>query len=270
MTTDTEVWDELRGRIFSRKGGWRVGEGVFSHGYEIMGDLVGEASYFQVLLLNILGKLPERRLADWIEAMYICMSWPDPRIWCNQIGALGGTTRTSVVGATTAGILAADSPMYGSRPFLGGVGFIQKALSKHKNGLSTEEIVEQEIRQYKGKVHIVGYARPMVSGDERIPAMERMTRKYKFSQGPHLTLAYEIENILLRDHDERMNINGYVSAFMSDQGLNPEEIYRIYSLCIMSGITACYIEESDKSPESFLPLQCDDIDYQGKPPRKVT
>lgn len=37
----------------------------------------------------------------------------------------------------------------------------------------------------------------------------------------------------------------------------------------MSGVTVCYVEEADKPPESFLPLRCDDIEYQGKPPRKV-
>jgi citrate synthase len=220
-------------------------------------------------MMSVLGYLPEKRLADWIEAGFICMSYPDPRIWCNQIGALGGTTQTKVVGATIAGILASDSTMYGSRPLLDGVSFIHDALKKYKSGLSVDDIVQQEAQQHRGKVQITGYARPLVAGDERIVAMERVTEQLEFERGEHLQLAYEIEKVLRDQHQESMNINGYVSAFLSDQGLSAEQIYRLCSLCVMSGVTACYVEEQDKPPESFLPLRCDDIDYQGKAPRKV-
>lgn len=40
-----QFWDERRGKIQSKKGGWVVGKGVFNHGYSMMDDLVGKASY---------------------------------------------------------------------------------------------------------------------------------------------------------------------------------------------------------------------------------
>jgi citrate synthase len=265
----TVLWDRQRGVIRSLKGGWFAGKGAYSHGYSILGDLVGEISYFQMLSLNVLGFLPERRLADWLEAVHICLSWPDPRIWCNQIGALAGTARTSVVAATTAGVLAADSTMYGSRPLLDGVAFIQQALHDHQDGLSAAEIVQREVQKHRGKVRITGYARPLASGDERIPPMERLTSRLGFERGPHLTLAYAVEDVLRRDYNESMNINGYVSAFLSDQGFNAEQIYRLFAMVVMSGVTACYIDTVERPAETFLPLRCDDIDYQGPPPREV-
>jgi hypothetical protein len=264
-----ETWDRQRGVIRSRKGGWFAGKGAFSHGYSILEELVGEASYFQMLTLNVLGVLPERRLADWLEAVHICLSWPDPRIWCNQIGALAGTARASVVAATSAGVLAADSTMYGSRPLLDGVAFIQQALRDHQDGLSAAEIVQREVQKHRGKVRITGYARPLASGDERIPPMEQLTTRLGFEHGPHLTLAYAIEEVLRLDYKESMNINGYVSAFLSDQGFNAEQIYRLFAMVVMSGVTACYVDTIERPAETFLPLRCDDIDYQGPPPRDV-
>ena len=265
----SNYWDQQRNTIFSRKGGWRVGKAIYSHGYSLMDDLVGEASYFQVYLMNVIGFLPEKRLANWVEAVHICMSWPDPRIWCNHIGALGGTAQTEVVSATVAGVLAADSTMYGSRPLLYGVDFIQKAQKKAEQGFSVREIVDQEISAHRGKVKITGYARPLATGDERVIAMKEVTEKLGFSNGKHLSLAFEIEDYLYTEHQETMNINGYVSAFLSDHGFTAKQIYGIFSLCVMSGVTACFIEEEDKPAGSFLPLKCDDIEYQGKPAREL-
>lgn len=265
-----EFWDEQRGVIRSRNGGWIVGQGVFSHGYNMLEELVGKVSYQQVLILNATGRLVERRLADWFEARQICMSWPDPRIWCNHIGALAGTLRTSVTAATVAGVLTADSRAFGgSKTAVEGIAFIRKALQDYKSGSTAEEIVATECARHSGKPHIMGYARPIAKGDERIAVMEKVSASLGFNTGEHLALAYEIENILQRDFDEGMNINGYVSAFLSDQGLSGKEVYRISATLVASGVTACYIDTIERPVEAFLPMRCDDIDYQGPAPRPV-
>jgi len=264
---DTALWDKNRNKIYSQKGGWLIGKGVFSHGYEMMNELVGKVSYMQVMILNATGRMPERRLADWFEAVHICLSWPDPRIWCNHIGALGGTMRTSSVVATAAGLLANESKAYGSRTLKFGVEFIQHASQKFNGGQSIEKIVAYECAKFGGKPKIIGYARPIAKGDERVPAMERTTKDLGFSIGKHLKLAYAIETVLMNKFNEGMNINGYMSAFLSDQGFSPEEVYRICSVLVNSGVTACYADVRDRPADTFLPLRCDDIDFQGKPYR---
>jgi citrate synthase len=263
------LWDESRGKIQSKKGGWVVGKGIFNHGYSMMDDLVGKSSYMQVLVLNATGRLPERAVADWFDAIHICLSWPDPRIWCNQVGALGGTMRASVVASTTAGVLAADAKAYGIKPLVPGVRFIQTALHDFKRGLSVDEIIRNECAKFRGKPNIMGYARPLAKGDERIVAMERVQKSLGLPIGPHQQLAEKIEQILLNDFDESMNINGYMSAFLSDLGYTAEEVYRIFAVLVTSGVTACYADTRDKVPDTFLPLRCTDIEYTGKLPRPV-
>jgi len=269
MKNNTDFWDQRRGKIFSSKGGWRIGKGVFNHGHSMMDDFVGKTSYMQVVMLNATGRLPERRLADWLDAVFICLSWPDPRIWCNQIGALAGTTQTSVMAATCAGALAADARGYGVRPLLDGLTFIQQAYKQFETGATIEEIVLSGKRGRKGKPDIMGYARPIAKGDERITAMIRVSDELGFQSGNHLILAFSIEDYLSENFDESMNINGYVSAFLSDQGYTPEECYRMFSTLVASGVTACYVDTRDKTPNSFLPLRCEDIDYQGVSARPV-
>jgi citrate synthase len=262
--------DKNRNIIRSKTGGWFPGKGVFSHGYSMLDELVGEKSYFQIMILNATGKLVERPLADWIEAIYGCLSWPDPRIWCNQIGALAGEAKTSVIAATTAGALAADSRSYGGRTLIEGMMFIQNSYEKFSNGQSVTTILEEEIKKHGGKPHITGFARPLAKGDERLEAMERVSQKLNFTEGKHLKLAYDIEEYLLLNFDEGMNINGYISAFLSDQGFTVDEVYQIFSMMVMSGVTACYLEQQDISSNPFLPLRCDDIEYTGKNYRELT
>ena len=265
----TEAWDHNRGMIRTGQGGWFAGQGVYNHGHDMMRELVGNVSYMQVIILNATGRLPDRKFADWLEAAHICLSWPDPRIWCNHVAALAGTSNTSVVAATTAGVLASDSKSYGPRTIIDGIKFIQQARKMQLDGHSVAEIVEIECKKHGGKPIIMGYARPLAKGDERIEAMERTASQLGFDIGEHLALAYEIEKYLIKEYQEGMNINGYFSAFCADHGYTPIEAYRIFVCVTFSGITACYNDAKDKPAGTFLPMRCDDVDYQGKQPRAV-
>lgn len=261
--------ESRRGKVVSHTGGWVAGKGVFSHGFSMLDELVGKKSYFQLLVLNATGKLVERRFADWLEAVYGCLSWPDPRIWCNQIAALSGAARTSALAATTMGCLASDSTSYGVLPLIAGVNFIKDALIEQQNGASAAAIVERVVAAQRGKPNIMGYRRPIAKGDERIVALSRVARELGFEEGPHLRLAYELDGVLRERFDEGMNVNGYGSAFFADCGFSAEEVYQMCTLLVASGATACYLDARGQRPETFTPLRCDDIAYEGAPCRPV-
>ncbi|MFK5986987.1 MAG: citrate/2-methylcitrate synthase [Pseudomonadota bacterium] len=263
-STKTIFWDKRQNKIVSSIGGWQGGKDVVSHGYSLMNELLGKKSYMQMIVLNITGRLIDTKLSQWLEGNFIGMSYPDSRIWCNQIGALAGTSQTTVVAATVAGILAADSKAYGgSKTSLIGMTFIQKALKEYNHNKSIKKIVSQA-RFKNQKPVIVGYARPVAKDDERIKPHEKMTLKLGFTIGKHLSLAYKLNKYLEKKYSLKMNIGGYTCAFLSDQGFTPEEVYQIKALTVSSGVTACYIDSKSQPPDSFLPLRCDDILYSGK------
>jgi len=267
--SDTFFWDQRRNKIVSSIGGWQGGKDVVSYGYSLMNELLGKKSYMQMIVLNITGRLIEENLAKWFEGNFIGMSYPDSRIWCNQVGALCGSSRTTVVTATVAGILAADSRAYGgSQTSLLGMTFIQSALKEFKKHASIEKIISRT--KFKNeKPVIVGYARPVAKDDERIKPHENMTKKLGFNVGEHLSLAYAISDYLEQKYALKMNIGGYTSAFLSDQNFTPEEVYQIKALVVSSGVTACYIESKNSPPDSFLPLRCNDVLYTGKAQRSL-
>jgi len=262
-------WETKRNKITTSVGKWIGGEDVTSHGHFIMKDLLGNISYMQMLILNITGRLVEESISKWLEGNFIGVSYPDVRIWCNTIGALAGSQKTTVVSATVSGTLAADSRGYGgSQTSVYAMEFIQSALKLKQNGKSIREILDG-VTHKNGKPVVMGYARPISRNDERLTPHQKMTEKLGFKQGEHLKLAWEINDYLENNFSLAMNIAGYSSAFLSDQGFSPIEIYRIKSLMVASGVTACYIDYINRPSGSFLPQYCEDIEYNGPAIRKI-
>lgn len=261
-------WDAMRGKIRSSKGGWTVGEGIVNHGYSMLEDLVGDKSFFQVLVLNITGKLPEKRLATWLENCFICLSWPDPRIWCNQIGALGGDGRVSSVASVCAGTLASDSSIYGPGTVLMTTRFLLEAKAAIDSGIPVAQHIEANAVR-KGRLMVPGFARPIATGDERVEVMQALSRKLGYSEGPMMALAMEISDYLYSEYGESINFGGYMCAFLFDQGMEPFEGYLLFSMSVNSGVHACYGEYRERTAGSFLPLHCEDIEYCGTEERAV-
>ncbi len=262
-------WDEQRGKIRTNIGGWKIGEGVTTHGYSLFDELVGKVSWFEILILNITGKRPEQRLAKWAEAIYSCLSFPDSRIWCNQIGSLAGTMRSSPVSGITAGIYASDSRMYGPGTVPASYNFLSLAMQQHQDGIDVKGIVEGQRKRPGTQPVIPGYGRPLATGDERVLVMNDFAKKLGFEWGACMHLAREIDQYMLKKYNESMNLATFIVAFLQDQQWSLEQIRQLTSCIVTAGVAACYSEAYDKPAETFLPLRCDDVEYRGVAPRPV-
>jgi hypothetical protein len=268
-TSDYALWDARRGRIVTRIGKWVGGEDVQIRQYSLLNDLFMQKSYMQVLVLNATGRLISSELARWLENNFMVMSYPDARIWCNQVGAFAGQLHVSPSAATAVGCLAADSRAYGgSLTSKLAMQFIQQAVQKINDGMSLVDLVASVPLRH-GKPAIIGFARPVSRHDERIEPHRQMTAALGFVDGAHLQLANQLSDYLLATFGMGINIGGYTAAFMSDQGFTPDDVYRIKNLCVASGVTACYIDQLQQAEHSFLPLRCDDISYNGVASRQV-
>ena len=264
-----KLWDYQRGKIRTHIGGWKIGEGVTTYGYSLFDELVGRVSYFEVLILSITGKIPEQNLAKWTEAIYSCLSFPDPRIWCNQVGALAGTMKSSPVPAITAGVQASDSRMYGPGTAIDTFKFLSSAMKQHHNGINIQGIVKSKCRRPGSKPIIPGYGRPIATGDERVFTMNQVTENLGFKWGSYMLLAREINHYMLDEYGESMNFATFIVAFLRDQQWGLEQIRQLTSFIVTAGVAACYSEAYDKPAETFLPLRCEDIEYRGAGPRAV-
>ena len=269
---DTTNWDRARGTIRSKIGAWRVADGkIYNCNYSMLDDFVGSWSWFQVMALNATQIEIERRLAEWLEAVFICISWPDSRIWCNQVAAFAGTTRTPAVAAVCAGLLASNSRIYG----IGPIKRISEFLITVKNNLTQSNDVPNFIRNYatqkNGQLYVPGYARPIARGDERVSVMYKLSYKnFKYQKGEHVRAAFILHDYLEENYNESINIGGFICAFLLDQKFTPVQISRLFTLITNGGMHACYADAADREVLSYLPLRCIDIEYIGKPIRTIS
>ena len=264
-----KFWDSRHQKIVSKSGVWRGGEYVLLHKHDLLNDLLGEVNFMQVLTLCCTGKLVDEKVGQWLDQNFIGISYPDSRIWCNFIGALGGDAGASAPSSACAGILASESKAYGgSLTSLIGMSFIQKARKDYSNGKTVKEIIQDAPRKM-GKPMINGYARPVDKVDERIPPYEKLSEKLGFEIGEHLSLGYKISDYLTHHYNMGMNFGGYANAFLSDQGFTPNEMRVMKSVATYAGILACHVEYESSNGNSFLPLKCEDIIYDGPKIREL-
>lgn len=255
-------WDSRRNRLPGTKGRWCIGEGVQCQGYSLLEDLVGSTGFFQVLMLHVTNRLPEKRLTQWLEAAFICLSFPDPRIWCNQVAALAGTARCSPVAAMSAGALASDSALYGPGSALAALSFIKKALADSAATRDLNALLDSGPYR-RGKLRAPGYSRPVALGDDRVARMDQFAAELGFDDGPHLSLAWQLDKAVQARSGDSINLLGYIAAFWLDQGFNEQQAYTVFSLCVNGGLHACYDEAHSSPLGAFLPLRCDDVLYAG-------
>jgi citrate synthase len=265
-----QAWREARrNRILTRKGGWRIGGGVSVHGHSLFDELVGRHSFIETLCLEVLGALPEPRLARWIEASFLCLSFPDPRIWCNQIGALAGSARVDPVAGIAAGVMASDSALYGPGATRAACEFLLDARAALAAGATPEEFLATRTRR-GARVRAPGFTRPIARGDDRVGALARLATELGFEDGEHLRLAWRIDALLAaRGAGDGINMLGYVAAFLLDRGLAIDAGERLYALCVNAGVHACYAEAADEPAGGFLPLAVDDVEYTGVAAREL-
>jgi len=262
-------WQHRNQTILNKIGHWKGGEDVTIEGHSLMNDLMGKTSYMQLHILNATGKLVERNIADWIEVCFMGLSYPDSRIWCNQISAYAGDTDSSVVAAAATSILAADSRGYGgSKARKISMNFIQDAYSKYQSGSTIKDIVKTAKFTNKKPI-IVGFARPVNRDDERLKPFAEIQKKLQIPQGHHLIFAIQLSEYLKKEYNLSINCGGYASAFLLDQGFTPDEGYQINAFAVISGAIASFRNQNEQPSNSFLPAKCEDINYQGVQIREI-
>lgn len=265
---NTQFWDNKRNRITSGVGVWRGGEDVFFQGYSMKDDLIGKKSYMQIIILNATGRLVEKSFSDWLEGNFIGLSYPDSRIWCNQIAALLATNGVSPTAASAAAILAADSRAYGgSYTSQVGIEQLSEIKSKYQDNQSFEQSLSHCNRR-NGKPMINGFARPVDKDDERIAIYESLRKQLSIDIGEHLAFALQLSDYLQSKFGLAVNSGGYANAMFLDHGFSGEEAARIKAAAVLSGAIACFRDNQNMRTE-FLPMKCKDIEYKGPKPRPL-
>jgi len=247
-------------------GAWYPGEKVIFRNHDLFNEL-NEISWMELMLYGITGRRFNQQQIELFNRMWVlCTSYPDPRIWNNRIAALAGTVRSTCSLAIGAATAISEATIYGRRPDIRAIDFLQKTQTKLENGEDLDDLVVAEIKKYRG---IAGYGRPIINADERIAPITNEMEKLGFKDGTYIKLAFSVEKSLQKTPwPLAMNVGAVLAALAADQGLTPKQHYQFMTLCFSAGMFPCYIDALNNPEGSFFPLRCERIQYEGKPKRK--
>lgn len=226
----------------------------------------GGATYQDLLVLAITGRSLSHRERRILDAMVAVTTYGDPRLWFHQAARFAMSERTRLGTALIAGLAVVESKTFGGYATLLASRFFQKTLAWVRSGQDLEDLIQEKLAR---RETIYGFGRPIVRRDERIEPFRKVFQEEGFKEGPHYRLAQQIEQILRREKDIILNFGGTVSAIFSDMGFSPEEISLLCLTHFIPSTLAAVAEGAERPPRDFLPLACDEIEYQGPGERKL-
>jgi hypothetical protein len=257
------------GRIRSRVGTVFIGSHAVFRGKDLHADL-GDAGWLDLYLFGITGRrfsAPELRL---LETMWTYTSYPDARIWNNRVAALAGTTRSTGNLGVAAALAVSEAKIYGQRPSYRAIEFLVRLRAHVEAGGELGPLVDRELAEHRS---VGGYGRPVTGGkDERIEPLVKFARSLGLADGPHLKLAYAVEEYLASSGRARLGMNyaAAIGGLSADIGLSPREHYFFLFPLLLAGMVPCYIDAAERVEGTVLPLPCDGVAYVGVARRRWT
>ncbi|MCU6501962.1 hypothetical protein LPN04_29640 [Rugamonas sp. A1-17] len=252
------------GRLPTAVGGAFPGTHAIFRGHDLHRDL-GGLDWVDLYAFGITGRRLKPEQIEMLHGIWVNTSYPDARLWNNRAAALAANSRSSPTMGMVAALAISEATVYGGQAGLWALDFLQQALIRVQDGEDLERLVLKHAREHR----IHGYGRPINSTDERLPWLMALAAKLGLANGPHVTLAFEVEKVLLRHYPKlRMNYAALHAALVSDMGLSAQEYQLLRIPTFMAGIAPCFVEAAEKPEGALFATSCDAVRYHGHPLRK--
>jgi hypothetical protein len=240
----------------TRMGGWFPNERIVYRGLDLHEDLM-HMSWMELYLYGVTGRRFDEEQLKVLNALWVCTSYPDPRIWPNRVAALAGAARSTGVLGVSSSVAITEAVIYGRRAGIRSLDFLIKTKKRVESGEDLLKILDEVTLVY-------GYGRPIIHLDERRPYLMKLLNEVGMDKGSHLSMALEIEKILLKSkHQLHMNYGGLMAAVAADMGFTSREFYLFSMPMLIAGMTPCFIDTAEKHEGTLFPLRCNFIGYEG-------
>lgn len=260
------VQEEHESKWVTSMGALFPGERVVLRGKDLFKAFAGKRS-MELLLYGITGRaFNESEVLMFEQIWVLCSNYPEPRIWSNRVAALTATGKSTASLGVAAGMAVSEATIYGIPPTVNALRLLKKSRVLIDQGQELKDIILSELKE---KRVLGGYGRPIVRGDERIKPLMAQIKELGFSEGRHIKLAFEIEEILVKSRFRMsMNIAAPAAALAADFGLSDREFEAWLTLAYSEGFVFCYIDAAEKREGAFFPFRCQRLAYEGVKTRK--
>lgn len=199
----------------------------------LFADVVGYRTFFQTAIYAITGiELPPRH-AEMLEQMGNVNLQVDRRAWpmaaTRRVAARGGGYGASVV----AGLAMMGSPVLAGNAAADCARFLRRAQAEVASGGSVAGMVANLLAR---RERVMGFGRPVVGPDERVPIMEDLLARYSRAHLPFVTLLRLADDAFYQHRGLRSTSAAWAAAVLSDFGMTPEQVHAVsnfwVSVCV--------------------------------------
>ncbi len=255
-----DLLQQYAGRLRTSVGACFPGERAVFRGRDLHADLK-DADWVELYVFGITGRRFTPQQVRLLHAIWVYTSYPDARLWNNRVAGLAASSRSTGNLGVAAALAVSEASIYGRGIDIRICDFLRRTWKKLETGGELADCVRLEIEHYRG---IAGYGRPITSGDERIAPTMALARELGLAGGPHIKLAFAVEEFLLAGRWRwRMNYAAVAAALAADIGLSAREYYLYMFPAFLAGMQPCFVEAADKTEGTLLPVACADIKYSG-------
>lgn len=260
-----ELLRENAGRLKTRVGACFPGSRAVFRGHDLHADLK-DMDWVELYVFGITGRRFTPEQLRLMHALWTYTSYPDARLWNNRVAALAGTARSTGNLGIAAALAVSESSVYGRGVDVRVGDFLRRTRQKLEAGGELADCVHDELKTYRG---IAGYGRPLASGDERIVPIMTLAGELGLDNGPHVRLAFAVEQFLLTGRWRwKMNYAALAAALIADVGLSTREYYLYSFPAFLAGMQPCFVEASQRPEGTLFPTSCADILYEGPQKRR--
>lgn len=196
-------------------------------------DVVGKQTFFQTAVYAITGielSAPHAELLEQIGNVNLSV---DRRVW-----ALAATRRVAARGGGYAASVVAGLAMMGSPVLAGNAAgdcarFLHRAQAAVAAGGSVAGHVAELLAR---RERVMGFGRPVVGPDERVPVMEALLARYGRSDLPFVNLLRAADDAFHAQRGLRSTAAAWAAALLSDFGMTPDHVHAVsnfwVSVCV--------------------------------------
>lgn len=249
------------GKLKSRVGGVVPGSHATIRGVDLHAAFK-DAEWMDIYMFGITGRRFSPAELALLQSIWTYTSYPDARIWNNRVAALAGSARSTGALAISAALAIAEATIFGGGTYVPAITFLQQTYRDIQAGSNLAECVRRELQTRRG---VAGYGRPITSKDERIAVLLERAHQLQLDSGPHLKLAFAIDQYLLDSRLRmRMNYAALGAALLADLKVSPREFYLYGFPTFLAGIPPCYLQALEEPEGALFPIPCKDIAYAGR------
>ncbi len=195
-------------------------------------DIIGKRGFFQTAVYAMTGIEISPRDAEMLDQIGNATIQPDRRAWpmavTRRVGARGGGYQAAVL----AGIAMMGAPMIAGEAAANCARFLLRARASER---PVAELVADVLAR---KERVMGFGRPAVGPDERVPVMRDILGHYGRDALPYATTLAATEAAFVAQKGLATTAAAWAAAILLDYGMTPEHVQAVSNYWVSVAVYA--------------------------------